>query len=145
MKNFQKIAKLIITYRPFKMIKKPKLTPLEAKYLKLAEVYLSRYEDMSYRNIQIMLAKGVIVEMESDLAFFHLDRPRTEKSDAQIHRLNILRKVVGEFADIHSFNWQINRLLGDFHRENEGLKKEIEILKASIEELILKKDLEDGH
>lgn len=121
---------------------KQKLTPLEQKYLNLSEVYLARYEDMSHRNIQIMLAKGVIVEMESDLAFFHLDRPRTDKSDAQIHRLNILRKVVGQFADIHSFNWQINALLGNMHRENEGLKKEIEVLKESIKELMLKKDLE---
>ncbi len=125
------------------MTKKHKLTPNEEKYKKLAEVYLARYEDQSVRNIQILIAKGVIVEMESDLAFYHLNTPRTDKSENQLQRLNILRGIVNEFASIHSYNWQVCNLLGDMHRENEGLRKEIKELKEAITEMMVKESLDD--
>ena len=125
------------------MTKKHKISPLEEKYKKLAEVYLARYEDQSVRNIQILLAKGVIVEMESDLAFYHLNTPRTEKSENQLQRLNILRGVINEFSGIHSYNWQINQLLGDMHRENQGLRNEIKELKEAITEMMVMESLND--
>lgn len=125
-----------------KLKPKFKLSPLEEKYLKLSEVYLAKYEDLAVKNIKIMLAKGVIVEMESDLAFYHLDKPRTDKSEAQLQRLNVLRSTVEEFADIHSFNYQIHQLLGRYHRENAELEKKIKTLEEGIQELLLKKDLD---
>lgn len=110
------------------MKKRPKLTKTEEKYLRLAEVYLSRYEDQKQRHVKMLMAKGVIVEMESDLAFFHMKNPRTDKSDNQLHRLNILRDFVDEFASIHGFNYQINLMLGKLHRENDELRETIKSL-----------------
>lgn len=76
------------------------------------------------------MAKGIIVEMESDLAFFHINNPRTEKSDNQLLRLNMLREIVDEFAAIHAFNYQVNLVLGTMHRENNDLKETIKSLMA---------------
>lgn len=116
------------------MKKKPELTPREKRYLQLSEVYLSRYEKQQDRHVKMLLAKGIIVEMESDLAFFHLKNPRTDKSDNQLLRLNMLRDFVDEFAAIHSFNYQINIMLGRLHRENEELRDTIKQLMQKDDE-----------
>lgn len=110
---------------------KQKLTPREERYLKIAEVYFSRYEDQKSRHIKMLMAKGILVEMESDLAFFHKNNPRTDKSDNQLHRLNMLREFVDEFAAIHAFNYQINLVLGQMHRENNELRETIKSLMAT--------------
>ncbi len=110
---------------------KPKLTPREQRYLRIAEVYLSRYEHQEQRHVKMLMAKGIIVEMESDLAFFHMKNPRTDKSENQLLRLNMLRDFVDEFSSIHSFNYQINLMLGAMHRENDELKEIIKNLMAN--------------
>lgn len=114
---------------------KPKLSPLEEKYKELSEVYLAKYEQQIDREVKMMIAKGVIVEMESDLAFFHLKSPRTDKSQNQLDRLDILRGIVEEFSSIQSFNWQVNQVLGKFYRENQKLKQRIGELEAENERL----------
>lgn len=116
------------------MKKKVELTAREKRYLKLSEVYLSRYEDQKDRHVKMLLAKGILVEMESDLAFFHLKNPRTDKSDNQLLRLNMLRDLVDEFSAIHSFNFQINIMLGNLHRENDELRDTIKQLMQKDEE-----------
>lgn len=80
------------------------------------------------------MAKGIIVEMESDLAFFHLKNHRTDKSDNQLQRLNLLRDFVDEFASIHAFNYQVNLVLGAMHRENNELRETIKSLMAKEDE-----------
>lgn len=112
---------------------KSKLTPREERYLKISEAYIARYEDQEKRHVKMLLAKGIIVEMESDLAFFHLKNPRTDKSDNQLLRLNMLRDIVDEFSAIHSFNYQINIILGRLHNENNELRQTIKDLMAKDE------------
>ena len=111
-----------------------KLLPaLEQKYKKLSEVYLSRYEDQKDRHIKMMIAKGVLVDMESDLVFFHVKNTPTDRSILQQERLDILRNIIDEFASIHAFNFQVNMVLGDFYRENTQLKAEVAELKLEID------------
>lgn len=111
-----------------------KLSPREERYLKIAEVYFSKYEDQKERHVKMLMAKGILVEMESDLAFFHLKNPRTDKSDNQVFRLNKLREFIDEFAAIHAFNYQINLVLGAMHRENNELRETIKSLMAKEDE-----------
>lgn len=108
-------------------------TQLEEKYKKLSEVYLAKYEDQKDRHVKMMVAKGILVEMQSDLVFFHLKNAETEKSKYQQERINILMNTIDEFASIHAFNFQVNMVLGDFYRENEALKYQVQELNKHIE------------
>lgn len=117
------------------MRKKPitNLPSDERKYIELSEIYLAKYEDQEQRHLKMMMAKGILVEMESDLVFFHMKNEKTEKSEHQQNRLDLLKSAIDEFSAIHAFNFQVKMVLSKFYAENNALKAENEKLKKQIE------------
>jgi len=114
-----------------------KLTPTEIYYLGLSEVYLAELDDHVDNWMKIMIAKGVVAEMESDL-LIHLEKnPPTERSTQQHERLKVLNSSFDYFSRIASNNNQMKLLLRKSARENLVLKKEIEELKN--EKILLNK------
>lgn len=112
-----------------------KLTEKEKYYSDLAEVYLSVYENHLAREYKIMMAKGVIVEMESDLIAFLKKGNETDKSKSQSERLKILNDAIDMFASISSANVQTKYVIKATYRENKELKEEVSNLILENEDL----------
>ena len=117
-----------------------KMTPNEKYYWELSEVYLSQYYDSVEPSLKIMAAMGVIVEMESDLAEYHLKNKESEKSIKQKDRLNILRSSIDALSLSGERNLQFKRVLSNLYNTNQTMKikveemtREIEVLKLQLE------------
>ncbi|KIO75608.1 hypothetical protein TH53_19920 [Pedobacter lusitanus] len=74
------------------------LSEIEKYYWELSEVYLGHYYDAVEPSLKIMLAMGVIVEMESDLVKFHKEKKETPNSRRQQERLKILINTLDAFT-----------------------------------------------
>ena len=119
-----------------------KMTPTEAHYLALSEIYLSELDNHAESFIKIMQAKGIVLEIESDLLHFLKKSPPTEKSLKQQSRIDLLKEIFDHFAKISSSNDQLRLILRKSAREKYELEKEIKTLKADNELLnnLLKED-----
>lgn len=90
---------------------KNKNTDLEDYYRNLGEVYLAEIESFQEPFNQILIAKGVIVEIESDLIKFLKKSKPTDKSKQQEERLELLKSSVEYFSKIASINYQFKLML----------------------------------
>lgn len=100
-----------------------KCTEQELYYLSLSEIYLAELEDMQKPITEIMKAKGVMVEIESDLLKFLSKNKPTEASKRQSERISILSSVIDYFSSVASTNYQLKLSLREANRQ---LKKEKE-------------------
>lgn len=112
------------------------MTPAEKYYADLAEVYFHQYHDAMEPHLKIIIAMGVLVEMESDLAEFHQKNAETEKSRNQKERLTILRKSLDAFSISAERNLQfrmVTKKMYDKCQEKEGriIEMENEIVKLN--------------
>jgi len=116
------------------------MTPEEKRYWELSEIYLAQYQDSIEPSLKIMVAMGVITEMESDLAEYHLKNAETEKSKHQKDRLSILRKSLDSFSLSAERNLQFRMVMSRMYRESEQkdqaiteLQREIELLNKQLQ------------
>lgn len=109
-----------------------KMTPAEKRYWELSEIYLAQYQDSIEPSLKIMLAMGVIVEMESDLAAFHGKNAETEKSKNQKDRLNILRKSLDAFSISAERNLQFRMVMNKMYNETQVKDCRIQELEQEI-------------
>ena len=109
-------------------------------FKKLAEVYVTQDPNSKDHVTKIMLAKGVVIQMESDLVLFEKSKGKTEKSIEQQEKINILKNAIGTFGEVSSANLQIGYILYTYQKEVEfymckakEMELEIERLKQQLE------------
>lgn len=112
-----------------------KMSIKEKYYWELYEVYFDVYEKHIERDLKIMTAKGVLVEMESDLTAFHLKNKETEKSKAQNERLKILNSAVDVFANLSSANVHYKMSMNKIFEQNKTLQQDKEDMREEINSL----------
>ena len=93
----------------------------EEYYRHLSEVYLCEIEDLELPILKIMTAKGVLIEIESDLLKFLKKSKPTEKSKIQEERIGVLSDVMDYFSKVASINHQMKLML---RRASNDLQKE---------------------
>lgn len=110
-------------------------------YKQLAEIYMAELETNMEEIHQVTIIKGILIELESDLVFFHAKNggKRTKKSAHQEERLEMLKKSVSFFESIASKNHQLKLALlkrgnhaRDLAMKLADTEKELETLKQSI-------------
>jgi len=111
------------------------LTETEKHYKNLAEVYVHYYEDHLDRELKIFLAKGVIVEMESDLAKWHQKNKPNDTSKKQLYRLGILQKAIDVMGSLSSTNIHAKLTFNKLRKEIDSLEEENNELKETIKKL----------
>lgn len=93
-------------------------------YRHLSEVYLCEIEDHTTPLHKIMIAKGVLMEIESDLNFFLKHNPPNERSDKQKVRIELLREALDTFSNLSTNNYSMKLLLraaaADLNREKKA-------------------------
>lgn len=105
---------------------KPKnMTPGETYYMGLAEIYLAELEDLNTPLHKIMIAKGVMIEIESDLLAFLKNNPGNAKSKRQQERIALLNDALDHFSAIGSVNHQMKLVARKNASDNLELKKQI--------------------
>jgi len=120
-----------------------KMTKVEQYYLALSEVYLAELDNHAESFIKIMQAKGIVLELESDLIFFLKKNKPTEKSIKQQDRIDLLKSIFDHFAKVSSSNDQYRLLLRKSAAKQRLLEEEIIALKAD-NELMMNLIKEDG-
>jgi len=121
--------------------KEDQMTPREKRFYDMSEVFLAQLQDVKEPIYKILIAKGILIEMESDLVFFLKKKPETEKSKAQQERLKILTELVDYFSGISSVNEQMKLMLRKaavdrhkLHQENAELNLRIDILEKTLQD-----------
>lgn len=109
-----------------------KMTPEEKRYWELSEIYLAHYQDAMEPSLKIMVAMGVIVEMESDLAEFHKKNTETVKSKIQKDRLTILRKSLDSFSLAAERNLQFRMVMKKMYDDSQSKEERIKELENEI-------------
>lgn len=115
-----------------KKIKLNSLSDTEKHYMNLAEVYIHYYEDHLDRELKIFLAKGVVVEMESDLAKWHDKNKPNDTSTKQLSRLDILKKAIDVMGSLSSTNIHAKLSFNKLRNEADILEAENKELKETI-------------
>lgn len=101
-------------------------------YKSLSEVHLSELEDLRTPQEMIMVAKGIMIHMESDLIFFLKKGKETEKSKEQQERIAILGAVINSFDKIATNNYQMKIMLRAASKELWIEKNQHEDTKRSL-------------
>lgn len=101
------------------------MEPNKDYFLRIAEAYITQDPDSKDHVTKIMLAKGILIDMESDIVFFENSKGETDKSISQKQRLAILKSAVNTFAEVSSNNLQIGYILYKYH---SMLNKENDII-----------------
>lgn len=107
----------------------------EDYYKALAEVRLMEFENYSVYVQHLMIAKGIIVEMESDLLKFLKNNEPTPKSKEQQQRINMLGDSVEHFMKISEINMQLREMFIINEKWMAGLKQENAELKQKLSDL----------
>jgi len=102
------------------------------RFMQLAEVYLAQDLDSKTHITKIILAKGVIIQMESDLILFEKQKGPTQKTIEQQERINILKSAINTFSDVSSNNNQIAYILHARNKESELQALKISELEKEI-------------
>jgi len=114
----------------------------EVEYYKaISEVYLLELQNHIEPSEKILIAMGVIVQMNSDLVSYLLKNKSTEKSKAQSKRLEVLMEVMNYFSVIADRNLQMKGVVKRFFAEHKKLEDVIVEKDRQIE--ILNKMLQD--
>lgn len=92
-------------------------------YRSLSEVYLSEVENLQEPLFKIMTAKGILIEIESDLLAFLKKSKHTEKSKNQENRIHLLNEILEYFSNMASNNYQMKLLLRKAARDLNDEKK----------------------
>ncbi|WP_298845475.1 hypothetical protein [uncultured Clostridium sp.] len=108
--------------------RKEKMSPIELHYLGLSEVYLTEYEDHMLPYSKIMIAKGIITEIQSDMVFFLQKNKPSDKSNQQQERIAILSGVLNYFEKVSSHNQQMRWTIRSNNVEIMKLKEQIKFL-----------------
>lgn len=87
------------------------MTETQNRLMKLAEVFITQDPNQKDHVTKIMLAKGIIIQMESELIIFEKKKGKSEKSTEQLERINLLKLAVDTFSDVSSNNLQIGHIL----------------------------------
>lgn len=107
----------------------------EDYYKALAEVRVMEFENYSVYVEHLMIAKGIIVEMESDLLKFLKNNEPTVKSKEQQERINMLGNAVEHFMKISEINMQLREMFIINEKWMTGLKQENAELKQKLSDL----------
>jgi len=102
-----------------------KMSPAEMYYSGLAEVYLAELEDYQTPLLKILYAKGVLVEIESDLLKFLKNNEHNERSRQQEARIKILLDVITYFENSASTVKQMQFMLRKAAEDNFDLRKKL--------------------
>jgi GTP-sensing pleiotropic transcriptional regulator CodY len=109
-----------------------KLTDSEKHYIQLSEIYLLKYQEMVKPQKDIMVAKGIIVEMMSELLQFSMKNPENEKAKKSQERLDSFMDIINLFSQIADNNYQISLLYQNQIRQSIKLKETINQLQKEI-------------
>lgn len=101
-----------------------KSTDLEKYYQAVSEIYLAEIEDLQEPYKHILTAKGVVVEMESDIIAFLKKSKETERTKKQQERIAVISSTINYFEKIASTNYQMKLLLRKASNELQKEKKE---------------------
>lgn len=104
-------------------------------YMALSEVYLMRYQDLTKPVKEIMIAKGILVEMMSELVFYSVNNPKDDRYVKADTRINKLMEVINEFSGVADFNYQISLIHQSEIRKSLKQAEKIEELENRIEML----------
>lgn len=104
-------------------------------FKRLAEIYVTQDPNSKDHVTKMMLAKGVVIQMESDLIIFEKSKGETEKSKEQKDRIKILRAAISTFSDVSINNLQIGYILYTYQKENELQSLKIDRLENEINKL----------
>lgn len=106
---------------------------LSNHYKTLSEVYLTRYEDLLSPHTDILTAKGILIEMESELIFFTKKQGHNEKSKKSQERISLLSEIMDKFLKVSSTNFQLrimcNKLLSEIEQIKKSAQAEVEDLR----------------
>lgn len=116
------------------------MTESENRFTKLAEIFITQDPNSKDHVTKIMLAKGVIIQMESDLVLFEKSKGQTEKSKEQAERIRILKLAVDTFSAVSSNNLQVGYIMYQYHQKEAS--QALKIADLELEILLLKKQLE---
>lgn len=100
---------------------KKQRTEEELYYFSLSEVHLAEIQDFQEPIIKILIAKGVMTEIESDLIKFLKKSKPTDKSEAQSKRIAILNDTIDYFSNMATTSYQMKLML---RRASNDLVKE---------------------
>lgn len=101
-------------------------TDLTEFYKSISEVYLAEKEDFEEPIQKIMAAKGILIEIESDLLEFLSKSKPTKKSNKQEERIFLLNSILDYFSRISTTNYQMKLMLRKSSMELAKEKKKRE-------------------
>lgn len=118
-----------------------KSTELEKYYQAVSEIYLAEIEDLQEPYKHILTAKGVVVEMESDIIAFLKKSKETERTKKQQERIAVISSTINYFEKIASTNYQMKLLLrkasNELQKEKKGhmeTKRALDMVTAMLNE-----------
>lgn len=117
------------------------MTARELYYLGLSEIYLAEVEDLHGPIVKILQAKGVVVEIESDLLSFVAKNGDNERSIKQAERIGILKEAFNHIDKVSAVNVEMRVIIRKNSRDIYALQQEISELKRELE--IKNKSLDD--
>lgn len=120
------------------MSKSHKKTDLELYYQSLSEIYLAEIENLQEPISQILIAKGILIEIESDLLEFLSKSKPTKKSERHKERIDLLGSVMNYFSNMAHNNYQMKLLL---RKASKDLNKEKQAHSDTINKLEMITDL----
>jgi len=111
------------------------MTETAARLIKLAEVYITQDPNQKDHVTKIMLAKGIVVQMQSDLILFEKKKGKNERSYEQQHRIDLLKSAIDTFSEVSSNNLQIGHILYAYNNEIKAHRIKIAQLENEIKML----------
>ena len=115
------------------------MTESENRFTKLAEIFITQDPNSKDHLTKMMIAKGIIIQMESDLILFEKSKGLTDKSKEQADRIRLLKLAVDTFSAVSSNNLQIGYIMYQYHKKEAS--QALKIAELELEILQYKKQL----
>lgn len=108
----------------------------EEYYRSLAEIQLREYEDFHIQINNCMIAKGILIKMQSDLNLFLKNNGPSESTENRKYELNTLMEIVEFFDKIASTNIQMKEVNKINDAWMKQVKEENKLLRQENSKLI---------
>ena len=109
---------------------------LAEKYQHEAEAYAIHYQDEIKSLKALMVMSGVLCSMESELIQYEIKQGKTERGQAALERIEILKSIYDDLSGINERNRRMKILMADNNARMMQMSEELEALRKSKSDLI---------
>jgi hypothetical protein len=118
------------------------MTETQKKFLQMSEIYTAQDPNSKDHVTKIMLAKGIIVQMQADLILHEKKNGHSEKTKRQQAMIDLLRIAVDTFYNVSGKHLEIGYILHQYNNviaSNElKIRQQDEIIKKLQQQLDFK-------